>query len=763
MKPILTFFLTTFLVTITFGQKGINYKALIKDDSNNVLSNQNITIEFSILEGPEIDFLDVLYTETHAAITDANGIVIVNIGEGTPSTGFDEHDYEDLDWGHPFFSHFLKVQIDSGSGLINMGTTEFKAVPYALFALNSKSTGLEQIDEGGGIGWRLIGRNPEFYGSIANSAVDLSINFAPSTTHGATGRYSTALGYQTTASGYGSFASGINTIASQSQATAIGAATTASGVSSTAMGIGTRAEAPNSTAIGLYNIGGGDPLLASSTDPLFEIGNGNYVDGTNDNRTNALTVLRNGTITAPSFDISEITDDKALITKEYADTNYSGGSGASTGLEAINEGNGIGWRLLGRDPVNYGNIGSNAIDLSDGFVASSVYGATGGSSFALGRRNTASNLFSFVGGFDSRAIGYTSFSYGYSTMADAYKSIAFGNRNIGGGNSDSWIETDPLFEIGNGTSSIRSNALTILKNGTIKAPSFDIAEITDNKALITKEYLEANISIPKGIEAIDEGNGTGWRLIGRDPANYGNIGSNAIDLSDGFVASSVYGATGGSSFALGRRNTASNSFSFVGGFDSKAIGYTSFSYGYSTMADAYKSIAFGNRNIGGGNSDSWIETDPLFEIGNGTSSIRSNAFTILKNGNATLAGTLTQNSDKRLKINIEDMPYGLHEILQMNPVFYNWKRYPEKRKSLGLIAQDVQTIINEIVHQAKDKDKTLSVSYTELIPVIIKAIQQQQDIIENQNTKIEDLSAQINQFEDLSKRITQLESLNTPQ
>ena len=47
-----------------------------------------------------------------------------------------------------------------------------------------------------------------------------------------------------------------------------------------------------------------------------------------------------------------------------------------------------------------------------------------------------------------------------------------------------------LSERGNGTLSSTSDALLILKNGTITAPSLDISEITNDKALITKEYLD---------------------------------------------------------------------------------------------------------------------------------------------------------------------------------------------------------------------------------------------------------------------------------
>jgi hypothetical protein len=119
-------------------------------------------------------------------------------------------------------------------------------------------------------------------------------------------------------------------LASGSDSSATGRETVASADSSTSMGHFTKAESFASTVIGRNNIGGftvtgtgsvndGDVKWISS-DPVFEIGNGwSYV-----NRSNALTVLKNGTITAPSLSIYLINTagDKALITKEYADSAY---------------------------------------------------------------------------------------------------------------------------------------------------------------------------------------------------------------------------------------------------------------------------------------------------------------------------------------------------------------------------------------------------------------------------------------------------------
>jgi hypothetical protein len=93
-------------------------------------------------------------------------------------------------------------------------------------------------------------------------------------------------------------------------------------------------------------------------------------------------------------------------------------------------------------------------------------------------------------------------------------------------------------------------------------------------------------------------------------------------------------------------------------------------------------------------------------------------------------------SDKRLKKDIKDIGYGLAEILEMRPVTYHWKKGDTKRENLGLIAQEVETIVPEIVSKSDDDLQTRSMRYAELIPVLIKATQEQQILIKQQNNKI---------------------------
>lgn len=85
---------------------------------------------------------------------------------------------------------------------------------------------------------------------------------------------------------------------------------------------------------------------------------------------------------------------------------------------------------------------------------------------------------------------------------------------------------------------------------------------------------------------------------------------------------------------------------------------------------------------------------------------------------------LDEISDIRRKKDIEHIAYGLDEVLALNPVSYQL-RNRDSGVELGLIAQEVREIIPEVVDEGDDPDHTLAMDYTDLIPVLIKAIQEQ--------------------------------------
>ena len=93
--------------------------------------------------------------------------------------------------------------------------------------------------------------------------------------------------------------------------------------------------------------------------------------------------------------------------------------------------------------------------------------ASGISSTAMGTHTKATGSSSTAMGAFTMASGRTSYAMGDGTKAEAYISTAIGRSNVGGGSATEWIATDPLFEIGIGTYTTPTNALTVLKNGKV--------------------------------------------------------------------------------------------------------------------------------------------------------------------------------------------------------------------------------------------------------------------------------------------------------
>jgi hypothetical protein len=101
-----------------------------------------------------------------------------------------------------------------------------------------------------------------------------------------------------------------------------------------------------------------------------------------------------------------------------------------------------------------------------------------------------------------------------------------------------------------------------------------------------------------------------------------------------------------------------------------------------------------------------------------------------KVGYQTTGGTWT-NSDERRKENIEICNYGLNEVLQLIPKKFNFKIDERKIVNLGFIAQDVLPIIPESVQADIDNEEEYyAMNYSNLVPVLVKAIQEQQSQIE---------------------------------
>jgi hypothetical protein len=110
-------------------------------------------------------------------------------------------------------------------------------------------------------------------------------------------------------------------------------------------------------------------------------------------------------------------------------------------------------------------------------------------------------------------------------------------------------------------------------------------------------------------------------------------------------------------------------------------------------------------------------------------------------------GRNSSSSDMRFKKNISTVSGALEKLSKLNPVNYDWRKDEFKNKGFndkkqwGFIAQEVEKVMPELV--GADKDDYLTLNYTGFVPLLTKAMQEQQTEIENQQKEIDELKAQL--------------------
>ena len=121
---------------------------------------------------------------------------------------------------------------------------------------------------------------------------------------------------------------------------------------------------------------------------------------------------------------------------------------------------------------------------------------------------------------------------------------------------------------------------------------------------------------------------------------------------------------------------------------------------------------------------------------------------------------LSQRSDRNLKDNIVDIPVGLSQILQLRPVRFTWKDVPDGGPHYGLIAQEAEPIIPELVRN--DGDNNTYRIKQEIVPILIKATQELNTKVTTLETDNASLKTQVatleTQVTNLLARVTALEN-----
>ena len=135
MKKIIYTLLTVLLSASIYAQapQSFKYQAIARDASGDVIANQNVGMQVSILQGSTSG--TSVYSETFTPTTNQFGLINLEIGKGTVVSG----DFSGIDWGSD--SYFIKIEIDAsgGTSYTEMGTSQLLSVPYALHAKTVKS------------------------------------------------------------------------------------------------------------------------------------------------------------------------------------------------------------------------------------------------------------------------------------------------------------------------------------------------------------------------------------------------------------------------------------------------------------------------------------------------------------------------------------------------------------------------------------------------------------------------------------------------
>jgi len=146
----------------------------------------------------------------------------------------------------------------------------------------------------------------------------------------------------------------------------------------------------------------------------------------------------------------------------------------------------------------------------------------------------------------------------------------------------------------------------------------------------------------------------------------------------------------------------------------------------------------------------------------------------LKDNNTIIAeidgsnGNWVPGSDRKLKKDIEQLEDNqLEKIMQLRPSSYVFKNQKGEDRSFGLIAQEVRKVYPNIVVEMGEGGQQLGVSYTELIPVLIAGMQEQQQKIQSANEELKSTNEELRsanadlqrEVDGLKERLAKIEAM----
>ena len=157
MLLLVVLFIFTSVALMAQSPQKINFQSIVRNTSGVIFSNKTLGFKISILSG-SITGTQV-YSESHSSMTDAIGLVSLQIGSGTALSGA----FATINWGNA--SHFIKLEADfnGGNNYVLLGTQELMSVPYAMYAAKTDTATLNLTNR---FADKAPVNNPTFTGTV---------------------------------------------------------------------------------------------------------------------------------------------------------------------------------------------------------------------------------------------------------------------------------------------------------------------------------------------------------------------------------------------------------------------------------------------------------------------------------------------------------------------------------------------------------------------------------------------------------------------
>jgi hypothetical protein len=801
MKKLLFFLIFSMFSAIVAAQnpEGFNYQAVARDGSGNPIANTTLQVKISILSDTSGFHSSgtgtYIWEEQQGVKTNLSGIFNMVVGNpvATKVQG-SATSFKNIDWTQTPLFIGIKIQHPSTSWK-NMGTSRLWSVPYSMvskgIAEGSKVTIVSEDDASTDALFEVKRKDGQTVFAVYNDAVNVYV--PDQKTKKAKGGFAVG-GFDATKG----FSQQYMTVTPDSIRFYINnnPAKGAASKSGFAVGGFDATKGKEKKYLSLFGASTVDTItnasqilwypqkeafLAGKIDILnpdsvgrnsFSMGYKNMAIGNYSQalgyqsvaRGNYSTAIGRGAIAGPnSFALGN-------ISKALGNDSYALGSGAiASGITSIALGVGSGSSGKASVSIGFKSVASADYSTSLGFYsnANNIYStaigyhafASGPDSYAIGSYAEANGAKSFaIGSYglnadgtvnESRATwtpGYCSLAFGMGAQATKVGAMSMGVNTTAAGDQSLAMGYEAT------ANGIKSIAIGAHYTVTFPRPVWEWSAAA-GKFIIT--YVPTNLdkqTIADGDYSIAIGNG-----------NYSNNGGMSLGTNNQATA---YG-----SVAVGHSNQVMSEFSFGAGFTNQINGLSSFALGNNLIASSANSFVIGAFNKEEGTINEWLLKDPLFVIGNGSPLSRSNAFAVLKDGNIVLSDNIVSGSgiqlvydpldhvmkrltsSSRYKTNINPLT-SIEWLYDLDPVSFKYTSDQWGRTQYGFLAEDMEYVNKDLMFYINNEPD--GINYNGLFAPMVKAIQDQKNLIDGLSAKNGELSRE---NEELKGRLSKLENI----